>query len=200
MNSFTYPTDQQIIDGLANCIESLLKVKGPSSPCPMLRPPPNIEQLKELMGCAFGAGLETEESRRVSFTVAFCADRDHSFPYRFKERVPLAPRDLTRIAVAIDASRSAIGVVSGESCLQIAGLMHLGEQHAYHGQRLILNLLSIRVLGPAIFLIRYGSDLLLTYRRGRFAFHHGPTARFDSGPALHCPFGPTRLGVQFAER
>jgi hypothetical protein len=57
--------------------------------------------------------------------------------------------------------------------MEIAGVFHLGEQDSFHGGRLTLRQLSIRVLGPGILLLRYGDFLLFTYRRGKFAFHAG---------------------------
>src|SRR5262249_21402565 len=89
----------------------------------------------------------------------------------------VSSRDLVRLAVALDPSRSRICVAPGPAGLQIAGLIHLGEQHAFHGKRQRLHQLSICVLGPGILLVRYGGLLMLTYQRGRFAFHYGTSAR-----------------------
>ena len=94
-----------------------------------------------------------------------------------KQPVPLAPRDLAGLAVALDPLRSRICVVPGPAGLRIAGLIHLGEQHAFHGKRQTLHQLSVCVLGPGILLVRYCGLLLMTYRRGRFAFHYGTSAR-----------------------
>jgi hypothetical protein len=176
MSSFNYPTDSQIIDGIVKCVEDLRT----ASPSPPLPSPPTVEQLKQLLNCSFAASLETEEGRIIAFTISFFGSREHPFPFRMKQMLPLSSRDLTRLAVALDPSRSRICVVPENSTLQIAGLIHLGEQHPPHGLRQGLSELSIRVLGPGILLVRYDEHLILTYRRGRFAFHWGSLARFST--------------------
>jgi hypothetical protein len=184
MSRFIYPNDPQIISGLSECID-ILRMGSEGSP--FSPTPPAADQLAELLTCAYAASLETEEGRTITFTMSFFADRDHALPYRLQEPMPLSPRDLVRLAVALDPTRSRICVIAGDPTPQIAGLIHLGQQDAFHGARLVLPQLSIRVLGPAIFLVRYGPALILTYRRGRRAFHVGPLARwgeFAVGNAL----------------
>src|SRR5262249_15610806 len=101
------------------------------------------------------------------------------FPYQLREPIPLSPQNLTRLAVALDPSRTRIGVLPGCASLKIAGLIHLGEQDAFHGTSLVQPHLSLRVLGPGILLVRYGNMLLFTYRRGKVAFHVGELAKLD---------------------
>ena len=124
--------------------------------------PPTRGQLVELLECAFAASLETEEGRIIAFTVSFFADQEPPFDYRFKEPLPLYPRDLARLAVALDPWRSRVCVVPGEAALYIAGLIHLGEQFAFP-VRQDLSELSIRVLGPATMTVKYGGQLMLAY-------------------------------------
>jgi len=175
MSPFVYPTDPRILDGLRECLESIAMgdVSSPLYPLP-----PTIDQLAELLNCSYAASLETEEGRTVAFTVDFFGDPDQPFPYRMKQPLPLSPRDLARLAVAVDPWRSRICVVPNGTALSIGGLIHLGEQFAFHGARQTLHQLSVRVLGPGILVLRYGGLLLLTYQRGRFAFHCGSSARF----------------------
>src|SRR6267378_3499501 len=166
MDSFIYPTDQQVIERLSKSIEYFQKnLFGP--------PPPTIEQLKELLKCSFAASLETEEGRRVAFTISFFGDPECAFPYQMKEPLPLSSRDIVRLAVALDPSRTRICVAARNTSLEIVGLIHLGEQDSFHGGRQALHQLSVRVLGPGILLVRYRESLLMTYRRGKFAFHAG---------------------------
>jgi hypothetical protein len=175
MSSFIYPTDPRILTGLGECFDSL-RMGAPSSRLYPL--PPTVEQLVELLNCAYAASLETEEGRIIAFTVDFFDNSEESFPYRIKQPLPLLPGDLARLAVALDPWRSRICAVPAGKTLQIAGIIHLGEQFAFHGTRQTLHQLSIRVLEPGVLLVRYGGLLLLTYQRGRFAFHCGPLARF----------------------
>jgi len=175
VSSFIYPTDFRILDGLRECFE-LIRMGDTSSPVYPL--PPTVEQLVEILNCSYAASLETEEGRNTAFTVDFFDDSEQPFPYRMKEPLPLSPKDLARLAAALDPWRSRICVVPHGTSLQIAGLIHLGEQFSFHGSRLTLRQLSIRVLGPGVLLVRYSGLLLLTYQRGRFAFHCGPLARF----------------------
>lgn len=175
MSSFLYPTDPRILNGLRDCLESLRMGNPPSLLYPL---PPTVEQLEELLNCAYAASLETEEGRNIAFTVDFFDNSEEPFPYHIKQPLPLLPRDLARLAVALDPWRSRICTVPVGKTLQIAGIIHLGEQFAFHGTRRTLRQLSIRVLGTGVLLVRYGGLLLLTYQRGRFAFHCGPLARF----------------------
>jgi hypothetical protein len=145
---------------------------------PLYPTPPTVEQLEEFLNCSFAASLETEEGRIIAFTVDFFCEPEQSFPYRMKQPVPLSPRDLARLAVALDPWRCRICVVPSEMTLNIAGLIHLGEQFASHGTRKTLHQLSIRALGPGTPVVRYSGLLLLTYKRGRFAFHYGPSGRY----------------------
>jgi hypothetical protein len=176
MNSFVYPTDPAIIDGLVKCIEHMNSTIGES---PLVPPPPTREELVHLLQASFTASLVTEEGREISFTVSFFRDHAQEFPYRMKSPLAVSARDLARLAVALDPSRSRICVVPGESDLMIAGLVHLGGHDAFHEIRQTQFEFSIRVLGPGILLIRYGGSLLLTYRQGRFAFHYGDLARIN---------------------
>src|SRR5258707_242089 len=132
MSAFIYPTDPEIIAELAACMRSVpaADAAGPQRPSP-----PTLGQLTELLNSAFAASLETEEGRVIAFTVDFFGDSTYPFPYRMKQPVPLAPRDLAGLAVALDPLRSRICVVPGPAGLRIAGLIHLGEQHAFHGKR-----------------------------------------------------------------
>ncbi len=196
MTSFSYPTSETIIDHIMNGVESIYSSTGSS---PLYPAPPTRDELKHLLDCTFAASLETEEGRVVAFTVDFFRDREWAFPYQMKSSLLLSARDLARLAVALDPSRSRICVVPGEAELEIAGLFHLGEQDAFHGTRQTLHNLSIRVLGPAIFLVRYGGQLLFTYQRGRFAFHFGENSRFDEYGVRHAlsfRFGPGRTPEQ----
>jgi len=196
MTSFSYPTSETIIDCIMKGVESIYSSYGTSA---MYPPPPTRDELKQLLNCTFAASLETEEGRAVAFTVDFFRDREQAFPYQMKLSLLLSARDLARLAIALDPSRSRICVTSGEAELEIAGLFHLGEQEAFHGTRQTLNNLSIRVLGPAIFLIRYGGQLLFTYQRGRYAFHFGENSRFDEYGVRHAlsfRFGPGRTPEQ----
>jgi hypothetical protein len=176
MSSFIYPTDQQIVEPLTKSIDYFHKAFGTSLLYPL---PPTVDQLRELLNCSFAASLETEEGRCVAFTVSFFADRDCNFAYRLREPLRLSPRDLVRLAVALDPSQARICVIAGNTSLEIAGLIHLGEQDSFHGGRQTLSQLSIRVLGPGILLVRYGNVLLFTYRRGRFAFHAGVSVKVE---------------------
>ena len=45
--------------------------------------------------------------------------------------------------------------------------------------------LSIRVLGPGTLAVKYGGQLMLTYLRGRFAFHLGKSARRSKFDAIN---------------
>jgi Probable sensor domain DACNV len=126
MNTFIYPTDAKIIDGLVKCID-YFHASGPA----FFPSPPSGEQLKELLDCCFAASLTTEEERDVTFTVTFFADREQAFPYRMNQLFPISPQDLAHLAVALDPSRTRICVVPGETSLQIAGLIHLGEQEYF---------------------------------------------------------------------
>jgi len=179
MSAFTYPTDPQIVNGLKDCIDSI--PLGELSA--IVGPPPASAQLVELLNCAFAASLQTEEGRRIAFTVDFFGDSAHVFPYQMKNSLPLAPRDVASLAVALDPLRSRICVVPNGAGLRIAGLIHLGEQHAFHGKRQTLRQFSICVLGPGILLVKYNGLLLLTYQRGRFAFHYGRSARCGESAA-----------------
>jgi hypothetical protein len=174
MSPFIYPTDPRIIEELTGYIEDFHTTLGTSWPVP-----PTTEQLKELLDCSFAASLETEEGRGVTFTVSFFADRGLVFPYQLNQPLLLSPGDLIRLAVALDPSRSRICITPGDESLQIAGLVHLGEQDSFHGVRTTVRHLSVRVLGSGTLLVRYGDKLLFTYRRGRFAFHVGESTTID---------------------
>jgi hypothetical protein len=78
VTSFTYPTDQRIIERLTNSIQYF---QGSSGISPLRPLPPTVEQLTELMNCSFAASLETEEGRSVAFTVSFFADQECHFSY-----------------------------------------------------------------------------------------------------------------------
>jgi hypothetical protein len=178
MSAFLYPTDPQIVHGLKDCIESIPQGENSAD-----GPPPTAAQLVELLNCAFAASQETEEGRPIAFTVDFFGNPAQAFPYQLKHSLPLAPRDLASLAVALDPQRSRICVVPNGTTLRIAGLIHLGEQHAFHGKRQTLRQLSICVFGPGILLVKYNGHLLLTYQRGRFAFHYGRSARCGESAA-----------------
>jgi hypothetical protein len=184
VKSFTYPTDTPIIEGLAHCIEELRKAPDTGALWP---PPPTVEQLEELLNCSFATSLETEEGRNIAFTVSFFEGPQYQFSYTMRHPLPLSPGSLARLAVALDPWRARICVVPNGSALQITGIIHLGEQDAYHGVRNTVPQLSVRVLGPGILLVRYGPQLLLTYRRGRYEFHSGPSARVNLYGALGAP-------------
>jgi hypothetical protein len=176
MSSFIYPTDLQILDGLRECfdlIQHMAEIEAPLYPAP-----PNEKQLMELLESCYAASLETEEGRTIAFTVDFFGEDEPRFDYQLKQTLPLSTRDLSRLAVALDPWRSRICVMPGGTGLQIVSVIHLGEQFAFHGTRLTLRQLSIRVLAPGVLVVRYGGVLLLTYQRGRFAFHCGPSARW----------------------
>src|SRR5207244_114699 len=152
MSTFIYPTDPHIIAELAACMRSIPAADAAGQPRPS---PPTLAQLAELLNSAFAASLETEEGRVIAFTVDFFDDPNYPFPYRMKRALPLAPRDLAGLAVALDPLRSRICVAPGPGGLRIAGLVHLGDQHAFHGKRQTPHQLSICVLGPGILLVRY---------------------------------------------
>jgi hypothetical protein len=182
MTLFNYPSSEIIINQIIKHIESI-RLNNVSSP--FFPAPPNSDELKNLLDCIFAASLETEENRIVAFTVSYFHDQEISLPYLIKPSIPLSARDIARLAVALDPSRSRICVVPGDTGLEIAGLIHLGEQEAFHGSRRTLNNLSIRVLGPAVFLVRYYDKLLFTYLRGRFAFHFGENSRLNEYDVKH---------------
>ena len=108
MSSFLYPTDRRILNGLRDCLESLRMGNPPSLLYPL---PPTVEQLEELLNCAYAASLETEEGRNIAFTVDFFDNSEEPFPYHIKQPLPLLPRDLARLAVALDPWRSRICTV-----------------------------------------------------------------------------------------
>src|SRR5260221_5035771 len=130
MSAFLYPTDPQIIHGLKDCIESIPQGENSAD-----GPPPSAAQLVELLNCAFAASQETEEGRPIAFTVDFFGNPAQAFPYQLKHSLSLAPRDLASLALALYPQRSRICVVPNGMTLRIAGLIHLGEQHAFHGKR-----------------------------------------------------------------
>jgi len=176
MSSFIYPTDPQICGGLKECFELIQHMAEVESP--LYPVPPNERQLVELLESCYAASLETEEGRTIAFTVDFFGEDEPHFDYQLKQTLLLSPRDLTRLAVALDPWRSRICVIPGGTALQIVSVIHLGEQFAFHGTRLTLRQFSIRVLAPGVLVVRYGGVLLLTYQRGRFAFHCGSSARW----------------------
>jgi hypothetical protein len=176
MNNFIYPTEPEILDGLESCSNLISKANASS---PHLRHPPTRDELIALLNCCFAASLETEEGRTVAFTASFCVKGESPIDYRLKQPLPMSSRDLARLAVALDPWRSRICVLPGEPSLQIAGLVHLGEQFDLPIRQVALEF-SIRVLGPGVLLVIYDGNLLLTYQRGRFAFHFGELARFTT--------------------
>jgi len=174
-SSFSYPSAPQVIDELKKTLDYFHK-QGGEHVYPM---PPTGHQLRELLDFCFAASLETEEGRTVAFTVTFFGDRDVAFPYRLKEPLDVSPQELARLAVALDPSRTRICVAPENTSLQIVGFIHLGEQDAFHGFRQHLFHMSIRVLGPGVMLVKYGTLLLFTYQKGRFAFYAGESGTVE---------------------
>jgi Probable sensor domain DACNV len=183
MQTFKYPIDNEIIDKIFEYVQTV--ERGTADRLNYVHAP-RREQLIELIESAFAASLETEEGRNLTFTVSFFGDSEHRFDYRLQNVIGLNPRAVARLAVAVDAWRSRICVIEIDGSLQIAGLMHLGEQFLF-GERQDLSELSIRVFGPGTLTIKYCGLQVLAYQRGRrarLASHIHDSAGWSRSDAL----------------
>lgn len=132
-----------------------------------------------MMRVAFAASLESEEQRPVAFTLFFTRGRD-CINFTFKEPLPFDPGAIVRLAPALDPAKTSIAVMEDpDENLGIVGLYHT-TMH--------LGFLTIQAISPGVLVLKYGSDLVLTYRRGHFAPYPGtPVAENTTFEVLKLP-------------
>jgi hypothetical protein len=173
MAEVLYPTDEAILAHLCDTIGTLRsKGHGPRTP------PPSRDEIARMLSVAFAASLESEEGREVTFNI-FYTTKDYPINYRFRERAPLSAGALVRLSAALDSARSSIAIAAKGELLEVAGVWHKGSGE--------VGLFAIRVVAPGVLVVKYGTWLVLTYRRGHFVPYSDFNAVNDAGAVLSEP-------------
>lgn len=132
-----------------------------------------------MLSVAFAASLESDEGRQVVFSL-FYASRNYPINYHFRDPMPLSAGTLVRLSAGIDPSKTSIAISADLENLRVVGLWHSGSGG--------LGLFSVRVVGAGIFVVKYGTKLILTYRRGQHVPYRGTFDSVnDAGALLSVP-------------